>query len=509
MNKFLENDIENIIKKSPETSLSLVVINKEKTEYFNFGEAKQTSSFPVASLTKPIVSIAFLELLDKNNIDINTEIKDFRIEFLNKNFTHLTLKHLLTHRSGFRNSGKLFLNNNTLSLHNFITELDSRPIGEPGDFAYSNNNYNILRFIIQKITNEPFEDFLHNFLNKINMNSSFFSYTVSKEFANSDNEKIKGHLYNLDEKLVEIEKYPDNPINSPSFNLISTAEDMGNFLNYILNKNLKSSFLISEPVYKNTIFESATTLSFNYENTPSGVFLDHNGLLATGFQSYIRIIPEKDFAFCILANDLSVEIQLISDILTLKYTDGEYKHKFNPPLNNTIPQSILENFPIGFYYGYESGITEFFIEGNKLYLNIFEQDYLLKYYEGNKFYFYEDGFLIEIVINFENNKIYLNSEALLKTQKPQFINKSKMARKLEGIYKHKEEILPDIEIFKDYDEELVKIFLADSMEEFEIFLLDTENEVILPDYGHLLLKYDSDNNIKGFELDGFEEYVKI
>lgn len=511
MNKFLKNDIEKIVEKTPNIDLSIIICEDERINFINFGKANENSFFPIASLTKPIVSTAFLELLNENTISIDTKIEEFGIKFLNKNFQNkISLKHLLTHSTGFKNSGKLFSTdksdpypNENNNKSNFIQELDQAPIGEVGDFAYSNNNYNILRFIIEKITKTSFEVFIINFLKKINMN--FSSFFTNESIPYPDN-YIKGHLYDLDENLIEIEQYPNNPINNSSFNLISSPKDMASFLLYYIASCTHNDGVTALPYPKNTIYESATTLSFNYENTLDGYYLDHNGLLATGFQSYIRLIPNENFAFCILANDLSVNIQLISDILTKEFTNGVYKHKFTFPINNTIPQVILEHFNTGFYQGYESGIVEFFIENNELYLNIFEQEYLIKYYGGNKFYFYEDNFLIEIVINFEKNKIYLNGEALIKIKEAKFINKSKIARKLQGIYQHKKNILPNIEIFKEYDNELVKIFLIDSMEEFEIFLLDSETEVILPDYGHLILKYDKNDKIIGFELDGFEEY---
>jgi len=511
MNKFLKSDIENIIKETPDLDLSIIIYQNKETEsstnndveYINFGNATQKSFFPIASLTKPIVSIAFLGLLNENKIDINRKISEFEINFLNKNFKNLTIKHLLTHRSGIKNSGKLFYNN---TLNNYLTEITSSiPVSETGDFSYSNNNYNLIRFIIENITKSSFEDFMNTFFKKLGMNSSFFNLSKESEAYQSNN-IIKGHLYDLDENLIEIDKYPDNPINAPSFNLISTPEDMKNFISYLFKD---SKLSLNTLIKKQTIFESATTLSFNYENTEDGYFLDHNGLLAIGFQSYIRIIPDKDIAFCILANDLTIDINLISDIITQNITSGEYKHKFNTPLNNIIPQVILENIKTGFYKGYETGIIELFIEENELCLNMFEHNYEIKYYNGNKFYHYNNGFLIEMIIDFENNKLYLNGESLIKTKKPEFINKSKVARKLKGIYKHKEDILPDIEIFTEYNQENIMIFLIDSIDEFEIFILDSENEVILPDYGHLILSYNENEQIVNFELDGFEEYIKI
>jgi CubicO group peptidase (beta-lactamase class C family) len=509
-NKFEEN-IENIVKETPNIDLSIVIIDNDNTFYKNFGKATETSLFPIASLTKPIVSMAFLELLNEKNILIDTKLEEFDINFLNKNFQNkITLKHLLTHRTGFKNTGELFSYTDNKTLSDFIQELDKEPIGEVGDFAYSNNNYNILRFIIEKITNITFEEFLYNFLNKLDMNDTGYIDGFGEMHSHASLQN-HGHLYDLDENLVEIKEYPNNLINNPSFNLISTSKDMGKFLQYFISRD---EALISRDeavprLYKNTIFESATTLTFNYENTPDGYFLDHNGLLATGFQSYIRIVPEKNLAFCILANELSLNIESISNIITRTITNGEYKHNFIKLANNIIPKVILENIQLGFYKGYEAGIIELFIEDDNLFLNIFEQDYLIHYYGGNKFYHNEDGFFIELIIDFEKNKTYLNSEALLPINKPHKINKNKIGRKLRGVYKHKQEILPDLEIFTEYENENIKIFLLDSMEEFEIFTFDSENEVVLPDYGHLIINYNHEDKVIGFELDSFEKYIKI
>ena len=220
-----EKNIKNIVKETPNTDLSIIIYENNEISYLNFGKATENSVFQIASLTKAIVSIAFLELLEKNNININTKIEEFDINFLNKNFQNkITLKNLLTHTSGLKNSGKLFKDNKSSSKKLLGDLINSYPIVEPGDFLYSNNNYNILSFIIEKITNNSFENFLENFLASIGINKEETDLSLY----------IDGHLYDLEEKQIKITKAPNNPENAPSFNQLLSTKDMGKFIAHLV-----------------------------------------------------------------------------------------------------------------------------------------------------------------------------------------------------------------------------------------------------------------------------------
>ena len=468
--------------------IAIGIISSDKNGFLFFGEFDKDSLFPVASLTKPVVSVAFLELLKEKKIDINTKLYDLGLIFANKSFENLTLKHLLTHHSGIKNTGKLFKEK---SFNKYLNEiLFSVPASFPFEYFYANTNYNLLRFVVEKITGSTFENFMNLFFQKLKMDSAVFGDIESDK-------KIKGTLYDLDGKVIKTDRYPDNFINNPSFNLVLTPDDLLKFLDYVKNNyNLRNV----SPVMKKTIFKSGITdCSFNYEDTEDGFYLERDGLLALGFESVIRIIPEKELYYFILSSDFTVNVKSISSFLTKYFTGGEYLQeiKNNEKIKNIPP------LPLGFYKGYESGIVEIFKKDEKTYLNIFEEDFELLPYDERSFYYKDGNFVIDVFFN--NEKIFLNGEPLIEIPKCNFPDKRVIALRINGFYSHDFGILPDIEIFSEEN----RIFLIDSGEEFEIFLLDNDNELIVPDYGRLLIGYDDNKNVKSLELEGFERYLKV
>ena len=131
---------------------------------------KINSQFQLASVTKTMTSTAILQLLERGKIKLNQDVKEF---FPNFPYDGVTIKLLLTHRSGMMNYvyfiddiyRKQHLNQrkgltNTEAM-NMIAQYKPAPFNKPDKrFLYNNSNFMVLGSIIEKVTGQTYADYM-------------------------------------------------------------------------------------------------------------------------------------------------------------------------------------------------------------------------------------------------------------------------------------------------------------------------------------------------------------
>ncbi|MGB3076539.1 MAG: serine hydrolase domain-containing protein, partial [Chitinophagales bacterium] len=134
--------------------------------YFSKELLTDSSTFQLASVTKPFTATAVLLLHKRKSLNIDDEVAKYIKDFPYKN---ITIRQLLNHRSGLANYIYLF---DTLKLAagSFITNQDvvnyfvqHKPAlqATPGHkFQYCNTNYALLAYIVELVSGQPFKDFL-------------------------------------------------------------------------------------------------------------------------------------------------------------------------------------------------------------------------------------------------------------------------------------------------------------------------------------------------------------
>ena len=123
---------------------------------------ERNSIFRIASMTKPIVGTATLMLADEGRLDIDGAVASYLTSFANEYSGGITVRHLLTHRSGFVQGGEPpgYAAQPTL-LDAVDLAGEQGPTFPPGDrFIYSNLNSESLGALIAAISGAPVERFL-------------------------------------------------------------------------------------------------------------------------------------------------------------------------------------------------------------------------------------------------------------------------------------------------------------------------------------------------------------
>jgi CubicO group peptidase (beta-lactamase class C family) len=190
-NAALDRELRDIVEapNQPLTSLAVAVILDGRTVYENaFGDAiidlkhsgqsraaTPDTLYRIASISKLVVSLGVLKLLDDALIDLDRDVSDYLgYSFRNPNFpdTKITLRMLMTHTSSLRDSGG----------YNFPESIDLRDVVLPGRpqfgkgemwardrapggyFHYCNFAWGVIATVMERVSNERFDRLMQRIL---------------------------------------------------------------------------------------------------------------------------------------------------------------------------------------------------------------------------------------------------------------------------------------------------------------------------------------------------------
>ncbi|VXB59572.1 Serine hydrolase [Flavobacterium sp. 9AF] len=238
----LENNTQNILQLLEQNhvpAVGLGIIEKGKlTKIAVYGTldkkniAPYNTIFKVASLTKPIVTLITLKLIDKGLLELNEPLYKYWIDPDIKDdnrYLKLTPKIILTHQTGFPNWRYLDKKNKL------------RFQFEPGTkYQYSGEGFEYLRIAIEKKLNKSIEQLAKELLfNPLEMNDTFFWWEPNVE------ESRYAQNFNMTGDKIETDKYYEA---NAAANLLTTVEDYGKFLAYVINGAEISNELFQEMI---------------------------------------------------------------------------------------------------------------------------------------------------------------------------------------------------------------------------------------------------------------------
>ena len=127
---------------------------------------KTDTKFRIASITKQFTAMIVVQLAAENRLDLHTPIHTYLPNYPLPQGAQITAHHLLTHSSGIRDFSdeqpRLQRNPNRFSpVQNIQRISDSALAFPPGDhFEYSNSGYDLLAYLAEQITGQPYEKLL-------------------------------------------------------------------------------------------------------------------------------------------------------------------------------------------------------------------------------------------------------------------------------------------------------------------------------------------------------------
>ena len=201
-------------------------IDQDKIESLS---VKKSNQFDIHSISKLMAKAAVVDLESDNNISYDDTVVEYISDFPNGNA--ITIQNLLDNKSGLPRELSSEVENLIEKSPEQLLELikEEKLLYQPGtDSSYSNLGYQVLYYIISKITKVPFVEFLNDqYFKPLKMES-----TGAHFHLNSENSKdlVVNHEMD-DDKITVVPNIQDGDKNQAK--LYSSIEDLSTFLDHI------------------------------------------------------------------------------------------------------------------------------------------------------------------------------------------------------------------------------------------------------------------------------------
>jgi len=240
--------------------LVAIVVDKDRVLYEGaFGHKnvaqrspmQSDSIFRIASMTKPITSVAVQQLIESGDVGLNDPISDYLPEYKDKQVIdsfdqdtgeystrpaarEITIRHLLAHTAGF---GYTFSNHTLQSItgaSGLPSTTDLPLLHDPGTRWTYGESTRVLGNLVEKVSGVPLEEYFETHIfAPLEMNDSFFSVPASKTSRVVTRHRKSG------DALVEI----PNPESISAevmgdANLFSTGPDYVKFIQMFLDRGV-------------------------------------------------------------------------------------------------------------------------------------------------------------------------------------------------------------------------------------------------------------------------------
>ena len=260
----------------------------------NSNPVNERTIFNIASITKSITAIGIFKLVEQKKMHLSDKLGQF-FDNVPKSKESISIVDLLSHKSGLRQTYPLdgISDPNQALDAIFGEELEFDP---GSSFRYSNQNYQLLALIIEKVTGVKYEDYIRmNVLVPLEMKDTYFWDEVSEQ----DN------IAPLNKRILrKIGKRDWGYIGSTG--IFTTTLDLSKFWNGIFrNEFLSKEFIdiIFKPYHET---KSGLQIGLGFYVSPSTKWKTAEfwtrGTESWGHNSVIRFFPEKDVTIIVSTN---------------------------------------------------------------------------------------------------------------------------------------------------------------------------------------------------------------
>lgn len=298
--------------------------------------------YHIASVSKNFTAAAILKLEEKGLLSTKDLLSKYIPDFTRAN--EITIHHLLTHTSGIANVNdmKEYAEASRVSQtpESLIKLFKGSPLNfNPGDkYSYSNSNYNILAYIVEKVSGKTFGDFLEAELLK----PSGMLNTAHHQKANLTIKNCAVGYQSDGNFGLEKSDYLDWSSKTGNGSMYTTANDLLKWDRALANGKVLSKASL-EQMYAN-----------HKANTGYGCFVkDHlnrrraymNGR-SPGFTSYFARYPDEDVCIIVLANNyIPVATSIGMDIAAILFNEKyEAVNLSATSLNPTLTKKLVGKY---------------------------------------------------------------------------------------------------------------------------------------------------------------------
>jgi CubicO group peptidase (beta-lactamase class C family) len=264
--------------------------------------------FIIGSVSKSFTALAVMQLVEQGKIELDAPVQTYLPWFMladKEAAARITVRHLLNQTTGISTNSGMRSWASQEGLEATVRGLGNLPLSQPvgAKFQYSNINYSIAGLIVEKVSGQPYADYIvqHIFV-PLEMRHSYASRTLAQADGLSD-----GHAHRFGGTFHDEGAIPAAYL--PSGFLMSSAEDMTHYALAHLNAGRYSDITVLSALGMAELHApaiptvGATQYAMGWNVVPyDGIQLVfHNGDTSR-FHAIITLMPERGSAVALLAN---------------------------------------------------------------------------------------------------------------------------------------------------------------------------------------------------------------
>jgi CubicO group peptidase (beta-lactamase class C family) len=273
----------------------------------------------MASVSKPFVATAIVQLVEQGLIDLNEKVTTylpyFRID--DERYREITIQQMLSHVSGMPDIMDYHWDKPEYdegALERYVRSLtDQKLVAAPGDtFRYSNMAYEVLGDVIAKVSGQSFADYVkEHILDPLGMHHSTFLYEMPPEL------QAAPHVHRLRPQVSDV--YPYHRAHGPSSTLHSNVSEMCNWAMATLNRGVLDGHRILPESSYDVLWEPHVQpdedrwvgLSWFIGEYRGKRTITHSGG-DIGFRSMMVLLPDDHMAVVTMCNSTVAPISSIT-----------------------------------------------------------------------------------------------------------------------------------------------------------------------------------------------------
>ena len=291
------------------------------SDFENNIKANENSKYRIGSISKTFTSVLVLKAIEENKLQLNQFIDKFFPTI--KNAEKITIKHLLSHRSGIHNftDNEDYMTWNTQAktekeMINIITKagIDFEPDSK---IEYSNSNFVLLTYILEKTFKKTYAELLTKYITEpLGLTNTYLGSKI-----NTKNNECNSYRFMETWKLE-----PETDISIPlgAGGIVSTPSNLVKFSNALFGgKLLKKESLELMKTIKDNHGIGLFQIPF-YDKIGYG----HTGGI-DGFTSVLSYFSDKNISYAMTSNGTNynnnnISIAVLSAVYNKPYDIPEF-----------------------------------------------------------------------------------------------------------------------------------------------------------------------------------------
>ncbi|MFD0964655.1 serine hydrolase domain-containing protein [Pseudofulvibacter geojedonensis] len=298
-------------------------------------KSNATTKYKIGSISKTYTSVLILKAVEEGKLSLNTKLEKYYPELPNAD--KITIKQLLNHSSGLFNytSKDDFMSwiLDGVTKKELLTKFkENGTVFEPGEKnEYSNTNYVLLAYILEKIYDKPFKEVLYSkVLAKLKLKNTYHEVETKPE----DNEAFS--FTKEGKKWIKAPGWKmENAIGAGS--LVATATDVNIFMDGLFTNNIINQASLEE---MKTMTNDFGLGLFSYPYGNKWLYGHTGGIEA--FTSMTGYLPEENLSFTICSNAVGVDNKDLAIAILANYFNDNYIISSLEPETNYLPENITQ-----------------------------------------------------------------------------------------------------------------------------------------------------------------------